>query len=90
MDSKAVVNCVLDSQFRPPWCVLTEWYNCKYKMEHMQVYVSHIYREGNQVADQLSKLGLNFPNLKWWTSFPPQIAHQIGRDHDSRPNYRFT
>ena len=89
MDSKAVVNCVMDHQFKPPWCVLTQWANCKAKMSQMQLHITHIYREGNQVADYLSKMGIHFNLLQWWPSFPPRIGHLLGHDYASMPSYRF-
>ncbi|XP_057865432.2 uncharacterized protein LOC131073086 [Cryptomeria japonica] len=45
--------------------------------------VSHIYREGNQVADAMTTLGLNGERLKCWrnyTSLPPSIRHLIERE----------
>ena len=55
----------------------------------MQTHFTHIFREGNQVADFLSKMGMKFANLQWWDSFPQQVSNLLGNDYAAQPNYRF-
>ena len=91
MDSLSVVNCIYDQKFSPPWPLITAWSTCKSKFSQMNFHVSHknIFREGNQVADCLSKLGLSHSDLKWWSSHPHQVDRFLAHDYASLPHYRF-
>lgn len=89
LDSQAVVQCVNNPSFQPPWHFLTRWKNCKHKMNRMQTYVTHTYREGNAVADKLSKMGLQSYSLQWWNSFRPCLSSFLSHDYASLPYYRF-
>ena len=89
MDSLTLVNCIHNTSFKPPWQLLTAWNNCLHLLRQMQHHISHIFREGNQPADTLSKLGLHHANLKWWDSHPPKIDAFLAQDYASLPNYRF-
>jgi hypothetical protein len=55
----------------------------------MEVIVSHVFREGNSVADKLSKLGLNVNEFTWWNSAPSSIRADLARNRDGLPFYRF-
>lgn len=89
LDSKSVVNCIQNSSFKPPWQLFNEWNNCHHQLQHMQYYISHVYREGNQAADTLSKMGLNHTDLKWWDSYPHQVNNILAREYAFLPSYRF-
>ena len=50
---------LLSSRFEHvPWRVRQAWQRCIFEISQMEFQVSHIFREGNQVADALSKLAL--------------------------------
>lgn len=57
----------LVNQFLPflklPWCIKNEWLNGKPINSQIYFYCTHIFREGNQAADLLAKMGL------WCQSF---------------------
>lgn len=89
MDSKSVVLCVNRNNFVPPWFAATLWQNYKWKMNRMISHISHIFMEGNQVANRLSKMGMHNHELKWWHAFPQQISSLLGNDYHSMPSYRF-
>ena len=89
LDSKAVVQCVNNPSYSPPWQLLNRWRNCRYKMNNMQLYITHNYREGNAVADKLSKQGLQYYVLQWWSSYPLWLSSLLSHDFASLPNYRF-
>lgn len=89
MDSLTLAKGMQTHIFKPPWKFSTLWSICKSKMEGMQIQISHIFREGNQVADRLSKLGLHHHPLKWRDSPPREIQSYIAHDHVRLPNYRF-
>ena len=42
-----------------PWRFLSSWRRCLVYLSSMEIFVSHIYREGNQVADSLVSHGLS-------------------------------
>lgn len=88
MDFQATVQCVNNKNFYPPWFLFAKWKTCRFKMDRMQLHISHIYREGNAVADRLSKLGTSYHSLQWWDSFPSSISHLLSHDC-SLPSYRF-
>ncbi|KAM7531423.1 hypothetical protein LguiB_034833 [Lonicera macranthoides] len=90
LDSLSVVNCMHNPNFSPPWQLSIEWFNCQNKLRRMQYHISHIYREGNQAADALSKIGLKHMDLKWWDSHPNSINSILANEFASLPNYRFT
>ena len=46
----------------------------------MNFQVSHIFREGNQVADMLSKHALEHHADSWWFSAPPFCYSLVGND----------
>lgn len=57
-DSSLLVNW--GSRFKktkPPWFLFTVWKEIKELEEDIQISVTHVYREGNQVGDCLAKLG---------------------------------
>jgi hypothetical protein len=49
------------------------------KVRNIQVIVSHVYREGNFVADKLANLGLTVTNFTWWHTTPPSIRDDLLR-----------
>lgn len=40
-----------------PWALLDIWMDIKQLCEVIHVYVSHVFREGNKLADTLAKIG---------------------------------
>ena len=56
----------------------------------MDFQVSHIFREGNQVADTLSKHALELQTDSWWFSAPPFCSFLVGNDYMGRESFRFS
>ena len=54
-DSTWVVNLFQTCSTNVPWVVRLQWDYCLYDFGGMNFIVSHIYREGNGVADRLAK-----------------------------------
>ena len=56
----------------------------------MTFYASHIYHEGNLVADIFANIGLSSPSLTWHDS-PSMAAHAaMFSDYVGLSNYRFS
>ncbi|KAM7465607.1 hypothetical protein LguiB_013169 [Lonicera macranthoides] len=89
MDSKALVDCIHNQSFTPPWQLINSWSNCQHQLKQMQHHVSHVYREGNQAADILSKMGLRHSELKWWNTYPQQLNNILAHEYANLPSYRF-
>ncbi|KAK3230080.1 hypothetical protein Dsin_001961 [Dipteronia sinensis] len=67
-DSSYVVQLLSIRSDRVTWRVHQAWQSCIYQISHMEFYVSHIFREGNQVSDALSKHTLGLSSDYWWSS----------------------
>ncbi|CAJ2645702.1 unnamed protein product [Trifolium pratense] len=68
-DSMLVVNAYKSSNI-VPWSLSNRWFNCIKLAGHMNIIVSHIFREGNHCADRLANVGLNLDKLTLWNDIP--------------------
>ncbi|XP_062005969.1 uncharacterized protein LOC133723163 [Rosa rugosa] len=73
-----------------PWRLRTRWFNCVLKSRQMTFHVSHIFREGNKVADKLANYGALHDGAVWWIVLPSIITSEFGHDYSSRTSYRFS
>nr|XP_004309966.2 PREDICTED: uncharacterized protein LOC101295881 [Fragaria vesca subsp. vesca] len=89
-DSTLVIHFLSSFQVDVPWRFTTEWFNCRTILTSMTVKVSHIYREGNRVADCLANFGADNAGVHWWDSYPPCAITAYSRDLADFPNYRFS
>lgn len=90
LDSKAIIDCIMNPNYSPPRSLATQWFNCKAILSQMRFYCSHTYREANAAADLLSNIGLSYPRLQWWDSHPPALSQIISHDISLLPYYRFS
>ena len=67
-----------------PWTYRNRWLAALDTLRTMTFRVSHIYREGNSVADALASLSFDGS----WISTIPQIQDQVARDLSDRPYFR--
>jgi len=86
MDYAMVVHA-LKSNTSIPCKLRNRWFNCKQLLGTMNFIVSHIYREGNQCADDLANIGLNFDQFTMWDSPPPTIHYAFGKNKLGWPNF---
>ena len=63
------------------------WLNAMDIVNHMTVRVSHVYREGNAVADALAKYGASNGDF-WWDSLPLFLQSVYGFDASYRVAFR--
>lgn len=73
-----------------PWRLSTLWINCLHLTRQMNVRITHIYREGNSVADKLANYGALHDGSHWWNSLPQFLLPTFGHDYYSRIAYRFS
>ncbi|KAM5575738.1 hypothetical protein ABKV19_014599 [Rosa sericea] len=72
-----------------PWKLRVAWANCVQCVQLMQFKVSHIYREGNALADKLADFGATNMGSIWYIKVPSFVTGLYGRDLTSGTNYRF-
>ncbi|KAL5714562.1 hypothetical protein ACHQM5_016506 [Ranunculus cassubicifolius] len=62
-------------------------YSCKSDLGRTYM-VSHIYREGNYVADTLANMGLELVDFTWWYRIPWRAAKAYERNMYCLSEYR--
>ena len=55
----------------------------------MVIHISHIYREGNKVADGLPSRAPSIESSTWWQSTTSFISHLVNNDIVGKSNFRF-
>lgn len=76
--------------FNYDWQLRVLWKNCIHQILLMNFRSSHIFREGNQIADALVCFGLSYSGMTWWDSpLSLLILTFIYRDIMGLPNFRF-
>ena len=88
-DSMYVVNLFRTKTSDVPWCCRLDWADCLSRLAPMRVVVSHVYREGNRVADKLANFGAGTQGFHWWHLFPQFCSQFVYEDFSSRECYRF-
>ncbi|KAK9930542.1 hypothetical protein M0R45_027578 [Rubus argutus] len=88
-DSTLVIHFLSSINNKVPWRYSTIWFNCRALLASMSVKISHVYREGNQVADCLANFGVDQVGTLWWDSCPPCALSAYCHDLVGLPNYRF-
>lgn len=72
-----------------PWRLRIQWKNCLHLSRLFCFRISHIFREGNSMADALANYGANTDGSIWWRTLPTFLTTAYGRDLASRPTLRF-
>lgn len=72
-----------------PWRFKTSWANCLHIVRKLNFRVSHVYREGNSVADVLANYGAAHEGSHWWDTLPQFLVFSYGHDASSGTSYRF-
>lgn len=88
-DSILLVKCFAGIQ-KPPWPLLPIWNAIQELTSWISISVSHIYREGNQVADFFAKSGADGNNEYYESAkdFPPKALNLWSLDCMGMPNWR--
>jgi len=72
-----------------PWEVKNRWSNAMASFRNRNCIVTHIYREGNQVADTLANQSFSIDNYTVWLDVPSFIREHFVKDKLGWPNYKF-
>ncbi|PRQ49267.1 putative ribonuclease H-like domain-containing protein [Rosa chinensis] len=73
-----------------PWRWRIPWMNCLYKISHFTFQISHIFREGNALADKFARYGALNMGAVWWRKLPTSFLLEYARDLASRVTFRFS
>lgn len=88
-DSSLVVHS-FNSNTLVPWHIRNRWNNILVIIRSMNCIVTHIYREGNQVADSLANYGLTSNSFEVWEGVPGFASESFARNKIGLPNFRFS
>jgi hypothetical protein len=87
-DSALVVSTFNNPSKHVAWQLRNRWKNVMFMASQMNLIVSHIYREGNQVADLLANYGLNLTSFVFWIDTPLFISDWVNRNKVGIPSFR--
>ncbi|PRQ42584.1 putative ribonuclease H-like domain-containing protein [Rosa chinensis] len=87
VDSSLILD-FLRSPSLVPWQLRVQWNNCLFRISQMNFHSSHIFREGNHVADALANYGTSSTDFVWWDTTPSFIASNCNEDRLGIPKYR--
>jgi ribonuclease HI len=87
-DSLSVVTAFTCSDRQVAWSLRNRWKNVTLKARQMTVIVTHIYREGNQVADVLANHGLSLNSIVFWEDVPLFIRDCFIKNKQGIPSFR--
>lgn len=63
-----------------PWSLRNRWNNVSLLFRKVDFIISHIYREGNKVADSFANLGLTLDALQFWNVAPDSVRVHFVND----------
>jgi ribonuclease HI len=87
-DSSLVVNAFRNPIKIVAWLLRNRWENMLVMLGQMNCIVTHVYREGNGVADLLAKFGLNAPGYTSWSSVPDFLFVALAGNKLGLPSFR--
>jgi len=85
----ALVVMAANSSDQVPWELRNRWLNVMTNLNTMNYLVSHIFREGNQIADLLANHSLTIPSINVWQEVPMFIKDCYIKNELGWPNFRF-
>jgi ribonuclease HI len=88
-DSSLVVAAFKNPNKPIAWPLRNRWNNVLLKTSQMNFIVTHVYREGNKVADLVANFGLNVPAFTSWSTAPDFILESLACNKLGIPNFRF-
>lgn len=73
-----------------PWQFSNRWNNVQVTLTGLNCIVTHIFREGNHVADSLANFGLTLNHYEFWSNIPLFARKSYVRNKIGLPNFRFS
>jgi hypothetical protein len=87
-DSSFVVSAFQNTSIDVPWSLRNRWRNALVKFTHLNGMISHIFREGNQVADSLANFGCTLLDPVCWSQPPGFIIDSLEKNKFGIPSFR--
>ncbi|KAK2450584.1 hypothetical protein QL285_009697 [Trifolium repens] len=87
-DSSSVVAAFKNHDKQVAYGLRNRWNNALAMVSQMNCVITHIYREGNQVADLFANFGLSIPDLVFWTEIPLFIKEPFEKNKLGIPSFR--
>jgi ribonuclease HI len=87
-DSLSVVSAFNHPEKQVAWSLSNRWRNSIYMVKQMNVIVTHIFREGNQVADRLANHGLSITSIVFWSELPLFVQDCFVVNKQGTPTFR--
>jgi ribonuclease HI len=87
-DSSSVVAAFKNPDKQVAYGLRNRWKNALAMVGQMNCVITHIYREGNQVADLFANFGLSIPDLVFWTEIPLFIKEPFEKNKLGIPSFR--
>jgi ribonuclease HI len=87
-DSLLVVSAFTHPDRPVVWPLRSRWKNVQVRLRGMNIIVTHIYREGNKVADQLANFGLTAIGFSTWSIAPEFLKDSLENNKLGMPNFR--
>lgn len=88
-DSMTLCTKIKNMDLEVPWHMKAKWRRWLKSLEGKQFMVSHVYREGNQIADALANIGCMLDDFTWWFQYPTSVSRFVFRDLNGLSNFRF-
>ncbi|GAU31405.1 hypothetical protein TSUD_370540 [Trifolium subterraneum] len=87
-DSTLVITAFQKQNHIVPWSLRNRWKNTLYMARTLNLILTHIFREGNQVADILANHGLNLDSLMYWHTPPLFIIDSLAMNKSGFRSFR--
>jgi ribonuclease HI len=87
-DSTLVVSAFQSPHREVPWVLRNRWKNVLHMVSSMNCIVTHIFREGNQVADLMANHGLTLASIVYWHVAPLFIRDCFDKNKLGIPCFR--
>jgi ribonuclease HI len=87
-DSSIVVSAFNNPAKPVFWDLRNRWKNVLIRISQMNCIVTHIYREGNQVADLMANHGLSLSSIMYWYEPPLLISDCLSKNKLGIPSFR--
>ncbi|KAM1304224.1 hypothetical protein ACFX2F_021920 [Malus domestica] len=87
-DSMHVISLLSAHSMDVPWFLKVSWANCLWHIARLNLRFSHIFREGNCLADAFANFGAMNSSFTWWDSVPDFADASYRRDCVGLPFFR--